>query len=332
MRHVALAVLVVALGAGSAAAQTTDAQGWAAKLFQGVTAHDFGNVPRGAQLKYSLPMKNIWAVPLEITKPVRVTCGCVTATPSRWVLQPRETGTLEITMDARRFTGAKTVTVYVTVGPEYISTAALRISANARADVVLNPGEINFGIVPSGQTPTQNIDVEYAGSLDWQITEVVKNSAAPINVTPQQLYRQPGKVGYRLSVVLKADAPAGAFKHELVLKTNDPASPVVPIVVEGNVQAALTVSPSLVRMGTLKIGQEKALKVTVRGGRPFQIIAVDGQGDGVSAVLPTQPALLHQLTLKCQPAQTGELRKQLLIRTDLDNTSVAVTIEANIVP
>jgi hypothetical protein len=338
MRHVALAVMVLTLGARSAAAQVPETKPWAEKLFQGVIAHDFGTVPRGAQLKFSFPMKNVWAVPLEITN-VRATCGCLTATPSNKMLQPHETATLDITMDGRRFTGPKAITVYVSVGPEYISTAALRVTANARADVVLNPGQINFGVVSSGQAPTQVIDVEYAGNLDWRVTEVVKNAAAPINVTPQELYRQPatvnqtGKVGYRLAVALKADAPAGVFKHELILKTNDPATPVVPIVVEGNVQAPLTVSPSLVRMGSMKVGKERSFKVTVRGDRPFQIIAVDGQGEGVTAELPTQPAQLHQLTLKCQPSQTGELRKQLLIRTDLEqNASVAVTVEATVVP
>jgi Protein of unknown function (DUF1573) len=338
MRHVVLTVFVLASVPSLALAQSPEGDPWAKKLFQGVIAHDFGSVPRGAQLKYSFPIKNIYAVPLEITN-VRVTCGCVTATPSTKTLQPHETGTLDISMDGRRFTGAKTVTVYVSVGPEYISTAALRVSANTRADVVLNPGEINFGVVPTGQAPTQIIDVEYAGALDFRITEIVKSAAAPITVTPQELYRQPptprqaGKVGYRLAVTLKSDAPAGSFKQELILKTNDPGSPVLPVVVEGNVQASLTVSPGLVRMGTLKAGSDKILKVTVRGDRPFSILAVDGQGDGLTADLPTRPAQLHQLTLRCHPDQTGELRKQLLIRTDLnDNATAAVTVEANVVP
>jgi len=339
MRQVALAAMVLAVGAGSASSQTVESkQPWAQKLFQGVTAHDFGAVPRGTQLKYSLPMKNIWAVPIQITD-ISVGCNCVTATPSTRILQPHETGTLDIAMDGRRFTGTKNVTVKVSVGPEYISTALIRISAVARADVVLNPGEINFGVVPSGKTPTQVIDVEYAGNMDWRITEVVKNAAAPINVTPQELYRQPpsnfqaGKVGYRLTVVLKSDATPGSFKHELMLKTNDPASPVLPVVVEGNVQASLTVSPTLVRMGKVKVGQEKTFKVSVRADHPFQIVAVDGQGDGISAVLPAQSAQIHQLTLKCKPGQEGDLRKVLMIQTDMvPRTAVAVTVEASAVP
>jgi hypothetical protein len=337
MRHLALAVIVLTLAGGAAPGQTVEARPWAEKLFQGVTAHDFGTVAHGAQLKYSFALKNIYAVPLEITN-VRVTCGCLTVRPSTKLLASGSTATLNMTMDARRFTGPKDIKVYVSVGPEFVSTAVLRVTANARADVVLNPGQIDFGVVQSGQMPTQAIDVEYAGVLNWTITEVVKNAGAPINVTPQELYRQPpgprraGKVGYRLAVTLKADAPPGPFKHELILKTNDPASPVLPIVVEGNVQATLTVSPGLVRMGTVKIGQEKSFKVTVRADRPFQIRAVDGQGDGVTAELPSGPAQLHQLTLKCQPARAGELRKQLLIRTDLENASVTVTVEANVTP
>jgi len=338
MRHVALAAILVILGTGSASAQTIEMKPWAEKMFQGVTAHDFGSVPRGTQLKYSFALKNIWAVPMQITD-IRVTCGCVKATPSARLLQPHESATLDIDMDGRRFTGPKSVTVYVTVGPEYISTAAVKVNAVARADVVLNPGEINFGVVSSGQTPTQTVDVEYAGAMDWRITEVVKNAAAPINVTPQELYRQApagpraGKVGYRLTVVLKADASPGVFKHELMLKTNDPASPVLPVVVEGNVQASLAVSPGLVAMGNVKVGQEKTFKVTVRADRSFQIVAVDGQGDGITAVLPARPAQVHQLMLKCKPGQPGELHKQLLIRTDMvPSASVAVTVEASGVP
>jgi hypothetical protein len=338
MRHLALAALLGFLAAGATSAQTIDPkQPWAQKLFQGVSTHDFGTVPRGTQLKYSLPMKNVWAVPIEITD-IKVGCNCVTATPSTRILQPHETATLDITMDGRRFTGPKTVTVHVTVGPEYISTASIRINAVARADVVLNPGEINFGVVPSGKTPTQILDVEYAGNMDWRITEVVKNAAAPINVTPQELYRQPptsfqaGKVGYRLTVVLKSDATPGSFKHELMLKTNDPATPVLPVVVEGNVQASLAVSPTLVRLGSVKIGEEKTFKVSVRADHPFQIVAVDGQGEGISAVLPSQSAQVHQLTLKYKPEHPGDARKVLMIRTDMvPSTTVAVTVEGSAV-
>jgi hypothetical protein len=44
-------------------------QEWAAKLFGSPTnlVHDFGSVPRGAQLHHDFVMTNIYAVPIEIT-------------------------------------------------------------------------------------------------------------------------------------------------------------------------------------------------------------------------------------------------------------------------
>jgi beta-lactamase regulating signal transducer with metallopeptidase domain len=104
---------------------------WAHKIFLNQTDHDFGTADRGAELRYSFPVKNIYAVPIEFMA-IRSGSGCLTATPSKKVLQPQEEGTVDITLDTRRFTGPKEVTVYVSFGPEYNSTAVLRVSANAR--------------------------------------------------------------------------------------------------------------------------------------------------------------------------------------------------------
>src|SRR5262249_44407575 len=153
------ALFVLVTGPAWAAAQST---AWADKLFKGTTSHDFGVVARGAQLQHKFAITNIYAVPLEITN-IRSTCGCLTATPTKSRLQPQEVGYLDISMDGRRFSGPKVINIYLTVGPEFVSTATLKVTANARADVVFNPGEANFGVVPRGQTPTQLVEVEYAG-------------------------------------------------------------------------------------------------------------------------------------------------------------------------
>src|SRR5688500_17063790 len=102
-----------------AATPAVPAQGWANKLFKDQTSHDFGTVARGAQLYHRFPLTNIYAVPLEITN-VRVSCGCLTATPSAKVRGPREAGHIDVLMDTRRFNGQKAVTIHVSVGPTYI--------------------------------------------------------------------------------------------------------------------------------------------------------------------------------------------------------------------
>jgi hypothetical protein len=328
MRNALLALVALSLGAAACPAQS-----WADKMFKEGTAHDFGNVPHGSQLYYRFPMTNIYAVPLQIID-VHASCGCITANPSARTLQPRETGYIEVTMDARKFTGAKSVRVNVTVGPEFTSTAELRISATSRADIVFNPGQVTFGVVSRGDTPTQTIDVEYAGALDWRADGVNANGG-PFDVTLEELYRRPGQVGYRVKVALQTKAPVGALKQEIYLKTNDPATPLVPVLVEAMVQATLTVSPDPLKLPDMAVGQEVPRKVIVRGSRPFNILAVEGARDGITVATPLpspQPQVQHTVLLRCQATKPGDVRRQLQIKTDLQAAPVTVTVEGKVLP
>jgi hypothetical protein len=347
MKHVVLMMALLALTAGLVLAQQivpapAPAAPWAQKLFFGVASHDFGTVPYGAQLKHRFKMKNIYDVPLAITN-IRASCGCLTYTLSHPVgtaLKPNEEGWVDINMNARKFRGPKAVTLYVTVGGgQFGSTAAIVVTANAREDVMFNPGEVDFGIVRQGQSITQTADVEYTGNLDWRIVQIVKNADAPFTVEPSELYRRTegvirrvNKVGYRIAITLKPSAPPGPFRQELTLKTNDFNAPLV-LVVEGNIQASLSVAPRVVNLGTVKKNTETTQRVQVRGDRPFRITAIEGGGPEISAELPASASDSHILTLKCRPGQPGDWHKQLTIRTDLDGgSSATVTVEAKVEP
>jgi hypothetical protein len=336
MRKLATAAVIL-LTLAPAALTQSPADAWANKLFDGKTEHNFGTVGRGAQLKFSFPIKNIYAVPLEITG-ITVSCGCVTFKESKRVLQPHEEGTLDITMDPRRLppqqqTGLKTVTIRVSVGPEYVSTATLKVTANFRGDVVFNPGEISFGVVPQGQQPVQTLDVEYTGFQDFRIKEVVKPADAPFSVTMQEMRRdaptnRPGTVVYRMTAKLNGDAPAGSFKHELTLKTNDPNSDTLTVTADGNVQAALRVAPSLVSLGALKVNEARTFKVQVLGNKPFKITEIKSDAKDITAEMPQNALMIHTLNLTCTPTAAGELKRQITIVTDLEkNASVTVTIQ-----
>jgi hypothetical protein len=327
MRIAWWSLLALALSSPTAFAQ----QAWADKMFKGGTAHDFGNVPRGTQLFHRFKMTNIYDETLEIMH-VRTSCGCVTPTATVKALKRYETGFIEVNMDAYKFTGPRTVTIQVDVGPRYISTATLRVSANSRADIVFNPGEVNFGVVPRGQSAVKVIDVEYAGVLNWKVLEVVNNAAA-LEAGFEELYRRPGQVGYRVKVTLKPEAPAGGFKQELFLKTNDPASEMVPILVEAVLQAPLSVVPATVSLGSVRAGEVVEKNVVIRGARPFRIVALDGLGDEVSTALPPQAAPVHIITLRFQLKSPGEQRRQLAVKTDLEGEAAAsIAVEGSVVP
>jgi RNA polymerase sigma factor (sigma-70 family) len=101
---------------------------WATKLFK-ETSKDFGSCSGDEPLTYRFEITNIYSVPLLVIN-VRASAGCVTWELQRKELKPRESGYLEVRLDPRRFTGAKTVTLHVTVGPSYVSTATITLTAN----------------------------------------------------------------------------------------------------------------------------------------------------------------------------------------------------------
>ena len=329
MRKWNLALVVLLLGTAAASAQ-----GWAEKMFKGGLKHDFGTVPHGAQLKHSFTITNIYNARMQITL-VKSGCSCVTATTPKtggW-LAPLESTTIDVVMNARLFSGPKTVGIRVHVGPEYISSAELKVSSNSRADVVFNPGEVNFGSVTRGQTPTQTIDVEYAGKLNWQVSEVVARDV-PFAATIKELYRKTAagaisQVGYRLSVKLRSDAALGSFKHNVYLKTNDPASPLVPVLVEANVQSALSVTPSTLGLGTVKTDTALTRRVVVRGGKAFKVTGVEGTGNGIElgAALSDTEAEIQFVTFKCQVTAAGPFRREVKIKTTAQEPAVNVVIE-----
>jgi hypothetical protein len=334
MRKALLAVLFLAPGTAVAQAENGP---WADNLFldaRKVPAlnQDFGTVPRGTLLYHRFPATNIYNVPLEIT--VTIGCHCVSATPLTQTLKPNQKGQIDITMDTRRFSGAKTVNLRIAVsGPNAFSSTNLRVSATSRADIVLNPGQISFGLVARGlRSAEQTLDVEYAGVLDWHVLGVDRASA-PLDVAYEEIYRRPGQVGYRVHVSVKAEAPPGPLKREVFLKTNDPATPLVPILVEGNIQAALTVAPNPVQLGSLKVGESITRLVLVRGPKPFHVTAVEGLQNGLTAELPAAATLVQVVKIKCQPATAGDLRQQLRIKTDFDpDTPLPLLIEGTVEP
>lgn len=75
--------------------------------------HDFGKVPRGTQLRHTFRIINTSDVPLRILS-ARTSSGALNGRSTKDVLQPGEEGTLEVSLDSRRFSGPKTCVLWLT--------------------------------------------------------------------------------------------------------------------------------------------------------------------------------------------------------------------------
>lgn len=216
----------------------------AKELFPEGTTHDFGQVPGKTTLFWQFRMKNRWAADLKIDG-IRASSECITATSSTDRLKPGESATIDVTLDTRKFSGPKKVSVYV-AGTRF--TATLSISAHAREDLFVTPCRIDFGTVRAlraDQAEILRMEVEYYGSLkDWKILGI-GGHRAPVKVKIEEVLRKPTNleeskflVRYLLHFSLDKNAPAGKHRWLIPVRTNDVATPILPILVDANLAPA----------------------------------------------------------------------------------------------
>lgn len=336
-RCVTCGVGIVALFATIAVqAQATN---WADSLFRehGI---DFGPVPRGAKVRHNFLLTNNLGETITILD-VHASCGCTTGRASTTTVPPGGQAVVEAQMDTRNFVGRKATTLTVTMmtASGRQGEARFGVRSDILPDVVLNPGSADFGVVARGQSPEQTIQIERVGFPDWRVTRLVASESfcRVVDATITEQYRSASGVGYQLTIRLRPDAVPGVIRDEIRLQTNDPQSSSVPVLVTGQVQGSLSVSPALLALGQVPADRVVKGRFLVRASQPFTIRQIEGNGDGFTLEAGDEsPKALHVLNLSYHGAtgsSRGDLRHGFRIVTDLpDEPPLEVTATVRVAP
>jgi hypothetical protein len=129
-------------------------------------------------------------------------------------------------------------------------------------------------------------------------------------------------VSYQLVVGLKPDAPVGVVREEIQIVTNDPESPIVPVLVSADVRGALVATPTALSLPPASAGATVQGRYLIRGASPFAITQVEGDADGftIEAAEPQARKALHIVTVTLKPGESkaqGEVRRTFRVHTDL---------------
>lgn len=300
------------------------AQDWAAKMFN-ATSHDFGTVARGAETRYVFTITNLYKETVHIVT-VAKSCGCTGASYDHDTLRTHEQAHLVVEMDTLKFVDRKSSTVTVTFDQPFYAEVKLPISAYIRRDVVLTPGHATFGTVAQGESTARKIDVKYAGRPDWQI-DAVRSSGKYVEAKLVETRRDSGRVSYEVLLQLKPDAPAGYFREQLTLITNDAGTAELPLIAEGKVEPPITVNPQTVSFGVVHPGQTVTRQIVVRGREPFTIVGIKAASDEQNVAFSVNPpetkSALHLVPITFKAPETpGNVKQEFLIETDLPNAPV----------
>ncbi|MCA9239372.1 MAG: DUF1573 domain-containing protein [Planctomycetales bacterium] len=310
----------VAFILSAALAPVAHAHEWAESMVDSLE-HDFGTVAQGSDNVHKFEITNKFKEDIVLLS-VRSSCGCTSPSLENQNLKTWQKGFVVARFNSRNRTGYHhaTLTLEVEVRgqgrPPYRGQVQLQVQGTIRGDIVFEPGAIQFGQVEQGDAASKSVAVRYSGHQDWKIVDV-RSANDNLEVVLTERYRRGGRVEYDLQTRLKPTAKPGLLKEQLVLVTSENTETRVPIDVEGQVIADISVSPAMLVFGKVQEGQAAKKRMMVRGKKPFRITAIECQDACFKFTVDDQPSDRHVIEVSYVPnGSIGDMKAPIVIKTD----------------
>src|SRR5690242_8095046 len=172
MRRIALLIAAWAL---LGAAHPAGAQTWVDSVFP-ERAFDFGTVARGSKIHHSFRLINRTGQDIHIAD-WRTKCGCTEVRVGARDIPPGTQTSIEAVIDTTKFVGYKASGLTLVLDRPSFVEVDLNLSCFIRGDIVLNPGQADFGPVHRASLPTLTLNLSYAGGVpNWGITKMQTRS------------------------------------------------------------------------------------------------------------------------------------------------------------
>jgi len=289
--------------------------------------HDFGATPHGPTLVHYFRFTNSGKETLTISS-VGVSCGCVTASNPVSQVKPGESSYICAQMDTRRFADSRTVTIYVRFSTPQAEEVSLKVTANSLDELTMYPETMAFGGIAKGAPAKSSVQVTLLGDPNWNITEA-KADSNYVKPETKLVKRNGAEVTFEVSATLRSDLPVGKWYTDVWLTTNHPkASKVrVPLTVD---VSPVTVSPTSLILGDIKVGDNVEEKVVVSAEKPFKIKSVLGTDSLVSVTgAEGDPKAKYILKFSVKPLQAGAISREVKVQTDGDDsTTLTIPVRA----
>ncbi len=332
--HEAVAKLFLGLIVGClsvVASCPVQAEDWARKMFT-TTQHDFGVVPRGSKTIFEFKLKNTFKETIHIAA-ARSSCACTAPKILKSDLKTYEEGAIIAELNTSAFVGQRSAVVTVVFDRPYYAEVQLLVKGNIRSDIVMEPGEVQFGDVDVGATKSADVKVSYQGSTnrDWQIVDV-RSTNQHLSVRLNPTKDKAGRTTYVMTVNLKDTAPFGELHDEIQVVTNDAQYNTVTLPIRAAIIPPLSVAPSSIELGTMKVGASATGRMVLKAKTPFGIKKIDCEDDRFSFKIPEgeKTVLLVPIEFKAGNTAGAFKRTVNVISTLPEDMKVEVTITGNV--
>ena len=310
-------------------------ESWASRMFSAMgteKAFNFGNLALHAEAEHRFAFKNIYKEDVEIIS-AQSNCSCTNVTVSKKVIKSQEVGEIIARVDTsgKIHTGKRKVTVTVRFNKPQPAEIQLQVQSFIRADVVFNPGNVEFGTVSQGHGSEKKVMLEYHGTNpNWRLSQIKKTTPA-IAAVAQPISGGYGGKAYEVTVTLNETAEPGYINGKIQFIANDGDGQSVFVPVHALVMAPLMATPSHLQIGVVHPGESVSKNLVLRGSVPFKIERISSPDSRVSFLTADLESKLHiiPVTFHAGENQSGEeINQQIHIVTskkDLDPIDIPIT-------
>ena len=301
--------------------QTALPQKWAADMFA-VRSHDFGTVASGSDVVFRFELQNKYVEDVHISH-VSSSCGCTSPSIEKQTLKTWETGAIIAKFNTNSFRGPKSATIRVAIDKPFPAEVQLQVKGNIRSDLSFEPGMIQFGEVSQGEKRRASVRIIKRGSANWRISDV-KSTFTNVKVGLKEVFRSYNQVQYDMIVELQGEAQPGFLNSELHIITNERGGQKIPINFVGKILPAVSVSPEILALGSVKPDEEVEKKIFVKAKTPFKVLRVETSDPCLVVETNDQEKKTQILTVRFRAGeQAGRHECTAVIHTSLGPMSVA---------
>ncbi len=248
-------------------------------------------------------------------------------------LKTYEEGAIIAELNTSAFVGQRSAVVTVVFDKPFYAEVQLLVKGNIRSDIVMEPGEVQFGSVDVQTSKSADVKISYAGSTnrDWQITDVRStNQHLSVRLNPQK--DKNGRTTYTMAVTLKDSAPAGDLHDEIQLITNDSSYNTVTLPIRASIIPPLSVAPLSIELGTMKVGSTATSRMVVKAKTPFSITKIECADPRFTFKIPEGEKMAFVVPIEFEAGNTaGAFKRTISVTSSLPDTAAAdLTITGNV--
>ena len=320
-----LAALLVLTGGARLAAQfSSGSSNWALRMFTEAgteMTRNFGDLALHSEAEQHFKFRNIYKEDVVILS-AQSSCTCTSVTVPNKVIKSGEVGEIIARVDTsgKVHVGKRKATVTVHFSKPYAAEVQMQVISHIRADVVFDPGVVEFGSVGQGVEVSKTVYLQYNGQLtNWELKRMSKNSPS-IRAGADIVSRNGNRITYKIKVTLLPTAEPGYVNDLLRLTSNEAGSPGIFIPVHGQVISALSVKPTYLQFGVIHPSESATRNLVVRGSIPFRIVSVQSDDPRIVFKTAKQESSVHVIpvTLTASADETpGEFRGKIQVKTTI---------------